>query len=102
MKFDPAKELSEKEIKDLIDYIWSGRGTIIPSRHSKERMAERGYSLRDVIHIISNGSLVDSMFNDTLKNWKYTFKGEDLDETTGGVVISIARHYKCIIITVLS
>jgi hypothetical protein len=54
------------------------------------------------MHIISNGSLVESEFNNLMENWKYRFEGEDLDDTTGGVVVSIARHYKCIIITVLS
>jgi hypothetical protein len=102
MRFDPTKKLSELEVKDLIDYIWSSGGTIIPSRHAKERMVERGYSLRDIMHIISNGSLVESEFNNLMENWKYRFEGEDLDDTTGGVVVSIARHYKCIIITVLS
>jgi hypothetical protein len=58
--------------------------------------------LRDVMHIISNGTLVESNFNNDLENWKYTFSGEDLDETHGSVVVSIAKHYKCIIITVLS
>lgn len=102
MRFDPTKELTESEVKDLIDYIWSSGGTIIPSRHAKDRMKERGYSIRDVMHIISNGTLVEAAFNDDLENWKYTFRGEDLDDTQGGVVVSIARHYKCIIITVLS
>jgi hypothetical protein len=43
MRFDPTKKLSELEVKDLIDYIWSSGGTSIPSRHAKERMVERGY-----------------------------------------------------------
>jgi len=102
MRFDPTKELTEREVKDLFDYIWSSGGTIIPSRHAKERMKERGYSIRDVMHIISNGNLVEAVFNKELENWKYTFRGEDLEDTKGGVVASIAKHYKCIIITVLS
>ena len=102
MKVDPAKELTESDVKDLIDYNGSSGGTINPSRHAKDRMKERGYSIRDVMHIISNGTLVEAAFNDDLENWKYTFRGEDLDDTQGGVVVSIARHYKYIIITVLS
>lgn len=54
------------------------------------------------MHIISNGSLVESEFNSSMENRKYKFEGEDLDNTTGGVVVSIAKHYKFIIITVLS
>lgn len=46
--------------------------------------------------------MTKSDFNSSIENWKYRFEGEDLDDTTGGVVVSIARHYICIIITVLS
>ena len=102
MIFDPKKELSESGIKDLIDFIWNGDGTIITSKHAKERMKKRGYSFRDIMHIISNGALVKSEFNNLSGNWKYIFEGEDLDDTSGGVVFSILSHNECIIITVLS
>ena len=45
MKFDPSKKLSESELKDLLAYIQGSGGTVILSRHAKERMLERGYSL---------------------------------------------------------
>ena len=102
MKFDPSKQLSENKLKDLLAYIQGSGGSVILSKHAKERMQQRGYSLRDIMYIIANGSLADSEFNDAFANWKYTFKGEDLEGTEGGVVFSVGRHYQCIIITVLS
>ena len=101
MKFDPSKELSECELKDLLAYIQGSGGTVI-SKHAKERMLERGYSTRDIMHIIANGSLTGSNFNQALANWKYTFKGEDLDGDNGGVVMAVGTQYRCVIITVLS
>lgn len=103
MRFDPTKELSEPEVKDLINLIWNNSdGIIIISKHAKERMKERGYSFRDIMHIISNGSLIETEFNGSIKNWKYKFEGDDLENTAGGVVVAINSQYKCIIITVLS
>ncbi len=102
MKFDLKIELSESEVKDLFIDIWNRGGTIIITGHAKERMQERGYSLRDVVHIISNGSLVNSEFNEPMENWKYKFEGIDLEDTAGGVVFSIASQNTCVIITVLS
>lgn len=101
MRFDSTRELSEPDVKGLINDIWSNGGTII-SGHAKKRMKERGYSFRDIMHIITNGSLTNSEFNSSIGNWKYKFEGEDLDATTGGVVVAIPEHHKCIIITVLS
>jgi hypothetical protein len=102
MKFDPSSRLAEAELKELISYIQRSSGTVILSRHAKERMLERGYSLRDILHIIAHGTLACSEFNLTLANWKYTFKGEDLDGDSGGVVLSVGTQYRCVIITVLS
>jgi hypothetical protein len=102
MKFDPSKELSERELKDLLAYIQGSGGTVIISKHAKERMLERGYSTRDIMHIIANGSLTGSDFNQALANWKYTFKGEDLAGDNGGVVLAVCAQYRCVIITVLS
>jgi hypothetical protein len=106
MKFDPSKELSERELKDLLACIQGSDGTLIISKHAKERMLERRYSLRDVLHIIAHGTMTGSEFNQAPANWKYTFKGEDLDGDNGGVVLAVGTHvgtqYSCVIITVLS
>jgi alanine-alpha-ketoisovalerate/valine-pyruvate aminotransferase len=102
MKFDPGRRLAEAELKELFRYISSSGGTVILSKHAKERMQERGYSLRDIIHIITNGSLTRSEYNESFANWNYTFKGKDIDGDAGGVVLSVDTQYNCVIITVLS
>ncbi len=101
MKFDPSKELSERELKDLLADILSS-GQFIMSKHAKERRLERGYSTQDIMHIIVHGTLTGSEFDQALANWKYTFKGEDLDGDNGGVVLAVGTQYRCVIITVLS
>ena len=50
MKFDQSREIAADEAKSIIHEIVAD-GILILSRHAKERMEERGYSLQDVIHI---------------------------------------------------
>lgn len=102
MGFDPKKLLSETKAKFLIlDHLDHG-GTLTLTRHARDRMEERRYSFRDLTHIIKEGSLAKTEYNETAVNWKYTFRGEDLDGTTGAVVVAIACVNDIIIVSVLS
>ena len=100
MKFDPTKELSRKDVESLVRDIVE-TGTLIMSSHSKERMAQRGYTIQDVQFILSHGRVQSSEFNAAANNWKYHFEGKDIDGDTGAVIIAIASQYNAIIITVL-
>jgi hypothetical protein len=98
MKFDPSKELSERELKDLL----ACDRTVNLIKHAKDRMQERNYSLRDIMHIIAHGTLIKSEFFSGSASWRYVFKGEDLEGDTGGVVLSVNNQYRFVIITVLA
>ncbi len=98
MKFDPSKELSERELKDLL----ACDRTVYPCKHAKDRMQERNYSLRDIMHIVAHGTLIKSEFFSDSASWRYLFKGEDLDGDNGGVVLSVNNQYRFVIITVLA
>lgn len=101
MRFDSTKELSKKDVESFIrDIVETGKVLII-SKHAKQRMKERNYTIQDVQFILTHGHAQSSEFNDFAKNWKYTFEGNDLDGDTGSVVIAIANHYSAVIITVL-
>lgn len=63
-------------------------------------MEERSYGYRDIRHIIEYGRMIESVFNEKAGNWKYTFKGKDLDDDSGKVVLAIITTNNCIIITV--
>lgn len=54
MKFDPSEEIDNKNAHSIIRDIVAG-GEIIFSKHTKERMQERGYSTQDVEHILLRG-----------------------------------------------
>ncbi len=102
MKFDPTKELSETDLKQMIRQILGSDGMLYYSSHAEIRMAERGYNYRDVTYIIEKGDLIGTEFNNKAGNWKYTIHGDDLDGDSGTVVIAIIKQREGVVITVLS
>lgn len=101
MKYGPAKELSKDEVAALVREIVEN-GILILSRHARERMKERGYSIQDVQFILTHGEVQASSFDKLTGNWKYRFYGDDLDGGTGTVIVAIALQHKAVVITVLS
>lgn len=101
MPFNPAEQLTENKVKELVRDILDHGGELILSKHARDRMEERRYGYRDVRHIIEHGQMTESVFNEGANNWKYTFKGNDLDGDSGKVVLAIITANNCIIITVI-
>ena len=100
MKFDQSREIATDEAKSIIHEIVAD-GILILSRHAKERMEERGYSLQDVIHILLHGEIIKKEYKDATKNWSYKVQGYDLDNDEGTVVVAIIKRMSAIVITVL-
>jgi len=59
MEFNPAKELFKDDAAALIHDIVEN-GTLIISRHAKERMVEGGYTTQDVEFILTHGKVQSS------------------------------------------
>ena len=74
---------------------------MIYSRHVKERMLQRGYSIQDIEHIVLYGIICKKGIHDQTKHWTYTIQGIDLDGDEGKVVAGITKYKSTIIITVL-
>lgn len=102
MKFDSTRELTERDVKEHVQDILDHGGELILSKHARVRMAERGYSFRDIVNIVRTGNLANTEFNDAAKNWKYTFRGPDLDGDEGAVVIALSSLKNCVVISLLS
>jgi hypothetical protein len=101
MDFNPTDALDDQTARAIIrDIVHSG--TIIWSRHAKERMAERGYTTSDVIYILLHGQIIKKEIDPIHNNWSYTFTGDDLDGDEGSVVTAILRRTLGIVITVLA
>ncbi len=100
MQFDQTNKISDDEAKSIICDIVED-GVLILSRHAKERMAERGYTLQDVVHILLHGKIVKREYKDKTKNWSYRVQGYDLENDEGAIVVAIIKRMSAIVITVL-
>ena len=100
MKFDQSREIPDDEAKSIIREIVVD-GTLILSRHAKERMSERGYTLQDVIHILLHGKIVKKEYKEKTQNWSYRVQGYDLENDEGAIVVAILKRMSAIVITVL-
>ena len=89
-----AEEI-EARIREIVDY-----GKIRFSDHVRERMEERQYSLRDVIHILKNGKIV-KFSQEKTEEYKCEVHGEDLDGNQGAVITIVIKNVKMVIVTVL-
>jgi len=100
MKFDQSIEIPDDEAQSIIREIVAD-GILILSHHAKERMAERGYTLQDVIHILLHGEIVNKEYKNKIMNWSYRIKGYDLENDEGAVVVAIIKRMSAVVITVL-
>ncbi len=101
MKFDAAKDIDIATAQSIIRDI-AASGMLISSKHAKERMVERGYTMSDVQYILMYGEIVRKEFKEENNNWAYTIHGADLEGDEGGVITAIISPSKCVVITVLS
>jgi len=90
-----AKEL-ETRIREILE-----NGTIRYTFHVKEKMAERKYSIEDVLHILKNGNVLDNFVDQGNEEYHCEVRGEDLDGEKGAVITIVIKTTKLKIVTVL-
>lgn len=95
---DQKPPLSGDELKKVIQDIFKS-GEMILSRHARERMKERGYSLADIRHIVRNGNLSKTEKNKG-QQYNYHIHGEGVDGHPGGAVVALVKESKMVIVTV--
>lgn len=56
-----------------------GLGAIGFTDHAREQARKRNFNLRDVEHVLRNGSIGEPSWNEQFGNWTYRVSGTDLD-----------------------
>lgn len=100
MNFDPEKVLNDEEVLELIRQVTS-MGNVDFGSHVREQMKFRGYTLRDVLHILCHGCILKREFDNARRNWKYTIAGDDLEGEKGVVITAVLSHHRIFLVTVL-
>ena len=78
------------------------KGVLTLSFHAKQRMAERGYSFRDVVHILLHGRIVSKEYKESVKDWAYRIQGNDFENDEGTVVVANISRMSAVVVTVLA
>jgi hypothetical protein len=92
---DVTAEEIEARIREIVDY-----GSIRFSNHVIQRMEERDYNTRDVIHILKTGKIL-KLSKEKDDKYRCEVHGEDLDGSRGAVVTIVIKNIKMVIVTVL-
>lgn len=81
--FDPERPLSNEAAAKRIRTLWrEGRVTWLP--HAEDRLAQRGFTMLDVEHLVRYGRVVEHSRPGNL--WRYKIKGRTVEEKTASVV----------------
>lgn len=84
----------------MIREIISSKGEVVISQHAKGRMAERGFLMQDVLHILKTGDLTRQELHEPSNSWRHTIQGNDLDGDSGTVVTVIIHQARLVVVTV--
>jgi len=88
-------EAAERTIREILQ-----SGHVLVSRHAKEMMRERGYTLGDVLFILEHGAVTKREEGQN-RQYRYHVHGDDLEGHKGIVIVAIIRRDKLAIVTVL-
>jgi hypothetical protein len=97
--FDPEKILSNRQFTEIIRYCFA-HGTVTPRDHVQQRMIERGFSIRDIEHILLSGIIEEAEYDPVYGCCKYRVRGNALDDKKAVVVTAIVNEDRLVLVTV--
>jgi hypothetical protein len=81
------RQLDEKSLKELIKELLAQGGRVNALQHAYDRMEEREISMRQVLHVLGRGGLVDGpTWCSDHANWKFSMRAD----TAGQLVQVVA------------
>lgn len=95
------KALSPVQATEAIHRILEHRDAISFSRHLRERMRERAFTMDDVRRVLLYGVVGPSPeWNSEYQNWVYVVRGSDYDNDPLAIVVAIEpAHSRITVIT---
>lgn len=75
-------------------------GSIVFTNHAKDRMGMRGYTVQDVLKILSTGTIA-RMDEERAGRFRCEITGMDINDEPGTIIALVIRRARIIIITVL-
>lgn len=91
-----TNEEAELQIRDIAKL-----GYVDPLPHCWERMAQKGYSIDDVIFLLRRGKIKEPpKYDPDFDNWEWKVEGNVIEGDKATVIVAIVSHreLKCITI----
>lgn len=77
---DRPKPFEPAQAYEAIQRILEARDTIALTPHARQRMRDRNFTVDDVHHVLTTGTVSSRPeWNDLHQNWRYTVSGRGLD-----------------------
>ena len=91
------KKHSKAEALKLIRKL--AKSGVVFSSHVKQRMTERGFQARDVLHVIESGAIYsEPEVHPRTGRWTYKVEGKTLDGERLHIFIDIKETDNCVVI----
>ena len=96
---EDMKKLSKPAALKIIRGICRGNGTVIPTNHVRERMAQRQFDFQDVLHVLESGVIQKEPDLDVKTGkWSYRIEGMALDGESLHVCVAIYEEENIIVV----
>ena len=91
--------MDKAKAKDTLRNI-SRYGNIATTKHTRQRMLQRGVSLDDIRYVLEWGKITKLREDTKRNNWKCQIQGKDLDEDELVIQAAFIDELSCLVITV--
>lgn len=100
-----ASMARKKKLEDVLDVVrkCADANRVQPSKHAEQRMAQRGVTLPEVLHVLRTGWHEKSKdtYNDRFDDWDYAIRSLTEDERDLRIAIAVEETPLVVVITVI-
>lgn len=91
--------LTPQEVAETIRWVLNGDGSLIPSRHFRERGQQRDFTVQDALLILEHGTVFPApQWNERMEDWTYDIRDMDAEGEPLTVRIGISPDRRVMIL----
>lgn len=99
----PQPRRSREDAAKLLKACLGPLGSVIPTRHFQDELANEQLSLMDAIHVLRGGCIyAEPELDGATGDWKYRIEGEEPDGKWLKIVFCFKSETRAVLITVFS
>lgn len=92
--------LAPREVAEVVREALGPEGSILPSRHFRERGQEKNFAIRDALAVLEGGTVAPTpRWNERTGTWNYDVRGADVEGDSLTVRIAIEGPCSIVLVT---